>query len=261
MAAASQNPEHGPGGPPALVPGLRWRRVFPGEERQLGELRRWLESLLPVSPARDSVATVATEFGCNAIRHTASGRGGWFAVEVTCYAPVVRVTVADSGAQTGPRVVDDPAAERGRGLLVVRELALRTGVCGDERGRLMWADISWQGVSAATMPVASPDPYEAAIRDGEATLARSFAGIPAWFGRSTLKWWALAGPGVLVTAESAGELAGLLHRMLDAPPGSPPTPDATPGDSGGASALRWVWRPGLHPARTASAAVAGLLTT
>jgi serine/threonine-protein kinase RsbW len=257
MAAASRNPGPGTGGPPALVPGLRWRRVLPGEERQLGELRRWLESLLPQSPARDSVAAVATELGCNAIRHTASGRGGWFAVEVTCYEPVVRVTVADSGAPTGPRMVDDPAAEDGRGLLVVQGLALRTGVCGDERGRLVWADISWQG--GATTPVASPDPYEAAIRDGEATLARSFAGIPAWFGRSTLKWWALARPGVLVTADSAGELAGLLHRMLDATPGSPPATAGTPGDGSGTTASRWVW-PGLHPACTASA-LAGQWTT
>ncbi|HEY5988812.1 MAG TPA: hypothetical protein VIV12_20895 [Streptosporangiaceae bacterium] len=186
--------------------------------------------------------------------------GGWFAVEVTCYAPVVRVTVADSGAPTGPQMTDDPAAERGRGLLVVRGLASRTGVCGDERGRLMWADISWQG-GRATPPVASPDPYEAAIRDGEATLARSFAGIPAWFGRSTLKWWALAAPGVLVTAESAGELAGLLHRMLDGPPGSPRALSGTADGTGDASALRWVWRPGLHPPRTAAAAMASLLTT
>jgi len=59
----------GPSGEPsALVPGMRWRRVFPGEERQLGVLRRWLESLLPDCPARGDVACVATELGTNAVR-------------------------------------------------------------------------------------------------------------------------------------------------------------------------------------------------
>src|ERR1022692_2969715 len=45
--------------------GVRWRRVFPGEERQLGVLRRWLELLLPECPARSDVAYVATELGAN----------------------------------------------------------------------------------------------------------------------------------------------------------------------------------------------------
>jgi len=34
-----------------LAPGSRWRRDFPGEERQLGVLRRWLASLLPALPS------------------------------------------------------------------------------------------------------------------------------------------------------------------------------------------------------------------
>jgi len=45
-----------------------------------------------------------------------------------------------------------------------------------------------------------------------------FGGAPAWFGRSTLQWWALAGSAGLVTAPSARELAGLLRRLSGAPP-------------------------------------------
>jgi len=178
--------------------GLRWRRAFPGEERRLSLLRRWIASLLPECPARDDVAVIANELSSNAIRHTASGRGGWFAVEVTWYGPVVRVAVADSGAPTAPRVIDDPASEHGRGLLVVRELSMHMGVCGDGRGRLMWADVRWDASPAAA--VATPDADEAAIRDGQAALARRFAGVPAWLGRATLAWWALADPGGLVSA-------------------------------------------------------------
>jgi len=41
--------------------------VFPGEERQLAVLRRWLATLLPACPARDDVILVATELASNAI--------------------------------------------------------------------------------------------------------------------------------------------------------------------------------------------------
>jgi serine/threonine-protein kinase RsbW len=200
------------GTPRELVPGIRWRRVFPGEERQLGVIRRWLKSLLPESPSRDDLATVVTELGANAIRHTASGRSGWLIVEVTWHGSVVRVAVADGGGPTEPRVIEEPAADHGRGLMLVRGLSARMGVCGDHRGRLVWADVLWVG-AASVVTATRDDPYEAAIREGEASLARRFAHVPVWFGRSTLEWWALAGPDDLVTASSARELAGLLDRL------------------------------------------------
>ena len=217
MPATSGGPGQGqgvPGAPSESVPGMRWRREFPGNERQLGILRRWLASLLPESPARDDLAAVATELAANSIRHTASGRGGWFAVEITWHESVVRVAVADSGGPTEPRVIEDQAAEHGRGLVLVRGLSVRTGVRGDHRGRLVWADVRW-GCAAPAVPAAASDRYEAAIRDGEAALARCFAGVPAWFGRSTLQWWALPESGGLVSAPSARELATLLYRLLD----------------------------------------------
>jgi hypothetical protein len=195
----------GTAAPPGLVPGLRWRRVFPGHERQLGELRRWLASLLPAGPARDDAVIVACELAGNAIRHTASGQDGWFAAEVTWHA-----TIADGGGPSQPYVIDDPGAEHGRGLQLVRGLSVRSGWCGDERGRLVWAHVAWQRPDGEAQPVAQ-DWYEAAIRDGEAALASNFAGVRAWFGRATLQWWALC-PSGLVTAASAEELAGLLRR-------------------------------------------------
>jgi serine/threonine-protein kinase RsbW len=200
---------------PELVPGLRWRRVLPGDERQLAVLRRWLESLLPQCPARDDVTAVASELGGNAIKHTASGRGGWFAVEVTWLGTVVRIAVADSGGPAEPHVIEDLAAEYGRGLLLVRGMSARTGWCGDHRGRLSWADVPWVDVGA---DAATPrlDAYETAIRDGESALARRFAGIPAWFGRATLAWWALTDPVGLVSAPTARELAGLLDKLQNA---------------------------------------------
>jgi anti-sigma regulatory factor (Ser/Thr protein kinase) len=111
-------------------------------------VRRWLASLLPDCPAHDDVAIVASEPCSNAVVHSASGQGGWFAVEITWYKSAVRVAVADCGAPAGPRVIDDLAGEHGRGLLVVRELAGRAGTCGDERGRLVWADVPWDAGGA-----------------------------------------------------------------------------------------------------------------
>jgi serine/threonine-protein kinase RsbW len=207
----------------AAAPGseLRWRHVFPGDERQLRALRRWLESLLPVCAARDATVTVAVELATNAVQWTASGRGGRFALEITWYGQAVRVTVADGGAPTGPRLIDDPMSEHGRGLLMVRELSARIGVTGDQRGRLVWAEIPWTG-EGAVRPGSFPADYEAAIRQDQATLAQRFAGVPVWFGRSTLQWWALPGWAAdrLLTAPSARELAELLDRML--PPGQGP---------------------------------------
>lgn len=61
------NPGQGEPIPAALAAGkpggLRCRRAFHGVESQLEPLRRWLESLLPVSPARDDLVLVATELG------------------------------------------------------------------------------------------------------------------------------------------------------------------------------------------------------
>jgi hypothetical protein len=161
---------HGPLALPVRQPELRWRRAFPGHEAQLRNVRRWLAELLPGCPARDDVLAVTVEFATNAVQHTASGRGGWFAVEVTWYATLVRVAVADAGAPGAPQIVGDPLAERGRGLVIVRELAARTGVCGDDTGRLVWADIPWDEV-AAVAPASSQDGHQAAIRDILAVLA------------------------------------------------------------------------------------------
>jgi anti-sigma regulatory factor (Ser/Thr protein kinase) len=204
---------------PSAMPELeqRWRRVFPGHAGELRTLRQWLAGLLPGVPARDDVIVVAVELATNAVKHTASGRGGYFAVEITWHAQpgTVRIAVADCGAPTGPQTASgpDPFSEHGRGLQVVRGLASRTGACGDHRGRLIWADVPWAGDS----PVDSgyPAGYKAALRDGLASLAAEHADVVTWFGRATLQWWALTGQpgtGCLVTAPSAGELASILDR-------------------------------------------------
>jgi len=194
---------------------LTWRRVFPGDQRELWVLRRWLEALLPGCAVRDDTIAAAVELATNAIKFSASGRGGSFAVQITCSGAMVRIAVADSGAPTAPRLIIDPASEHGRGLQIVRALAIRTGVCGDHRGRLVWADIACADHSAAR-PATPPTGYDDALRHDHTALAERFAGVPVWFGQSTLRWWAAPGrtPGRLLTAPSAADLAAQLDRLL-----------------------------------------------
>ena len=177
-----------PAVPPSPV--LLWRRVFPGQEAELRRVRSWLAELLPSGPAREDVVTVAVELAANAVRHTASGGQGFFAVELTWQMPpvTVRVAVADGGARTtphlapgtdplgpGPLGIQSPGtsqlsveqlgseqlSDHGRGLHVVRALAERTGVCGDHRGRLVWAEIRWS--TDGTAQPEFPDGYEGLV--------------------------------------------------------------------------------------------------
>ena len=157
---------------------LRWRRVFPGEARQLAALRRFLAVLLPECTARDDVMSVATELGSNAILHTASGQDGRFAVEIAWDAAAVHVAVGDGGAASGPRVVEDPQQEGGRGLLLVRGLSRTCGVCGDQRGRVVWADVPWADPEAVAL-----GRRVAAVGDGGEILGGAPADVPGWLGR------------------------------------------------------------------------------
>jgi serine/threonine-protein kinase RsbW len=127
----------------------RQRKTFPGRSAELARLRRWLVRLLPDTPGRDDVVTIAVELATNAIRHTASGRGGAFTVEIRRLTepPVTRVTVADAGAPghlRWPRRMP-PVVAGGYGLYIVRRLASRTGVSGGRSGRHVWAEVAWTG--------------------------------------------------------------------------------------------------------------------
>jgi serine/threonine-protein kinase RsbW len=124
---------------------LRWRRAFPGDDAQIAALRRWLEWLLPPCSSRDDLMSVAVELGTIAVRHTASGSGGQFLVEVTRWMQMTRVAVHDDGGLNSPRVAEDLLSEDGRGLLMVNALSVRMGVGGNAQGRVVWADIRWTG--------------------------------------------------------------------------------------------------------------------
>lgn len=132
-------------------------RIFPGEERQLYVMRRWLEELFPDLSVLGDVACIATELGANAVRHTASGRpGGSFATVITRRLGVITIAIADQGGPWEPLVINDPDRENGRGLLIVRGLAAQVGVRGDYLGRVIWAEVrSEQAVGAKSAVIKS----------------------------------------------------------------------------------------------------------
>jgi serine/threonine-protein kinase RsbW len=126
-------------------PPLRWQRAFPGEPAQMSRVRHWIDALFPGSSAGEDLMLVAVELATNAVKFTGSGHDGWFVVEITWLGHHVQVAVADGGAPEGPRLIENPLGENGRGLLMVKELSTRFGVRGDHRGRLVWADLPWHG--------------------------------------------------------------------------------------------------------------------
>ena len=145
----------------AAVPARLWyRRMYRGEETQIRDLRRWICDRLPQCAARDDVIVVAAELATNAVKHTGSGRGGWFTIDLSWHPFAVRIAVADQGAPSGPELTGDPGplAESGRGLQVVRGLSARTGVVGDHHGRVVWAELPWPGdAAAAPWPGSAPE--------------------------------------------------------------------------------------------------------
>lgn len=153
--------------PSASGPPPPWLRLFPGEASQLNLVRRWLRSLLPECPARDDVLVVTTELSTNALQHTASGLGNWFAVAITWDQETIRVAVADCGAPGTPHEVYEPRSESGRGLQVVNGLSVRCETSGDEKGRLVWAEVTWDGA-----PGPPESHHHCEVGDELAVLAR-----------------------------------------------------------------------------------------
>ena len=193
---------------------FRWLRLFRGQESELRQLRHWLTGLLPDSPGRDDLISVAVELGTNAVQHTASGVGGWFTVEIASLPPVIRVSVTDEGAADGPRLTtgeaegdasEDPAlasafdldldfnddldpdfdhhfdgaCASGRGLIIVRALAVTCGVCGNASGRTVWAEVAQTPIKAQaqdkaqipTLPKAPPQTQAQAQLRAQAAAA------------------------------------------------------------------------------------------
>ena len=219
---------------------MRWCKVFPGQEDQIPCVRTFVSQLLADHPDRADIVMCAAELAANAVRHTASGRDGFFATEVTWTGLTVRVAVADGGADTAPPLGPDltspdltstdlsgPGADSGLGRLA--QLASRCGTEGDRRGRVVWAQFlastelhstelpGTELPSAGGAPGATSTPLtaEQSTAAEAADLAERYQGWHTWFGRWTRQWWAIPKQASRATALIAEPTAGALAQRLD----------------------------------------------
>jgi anti-sigma regulatory factor (Ser/Thr protein kinase) len=124
-------------------------RVFAGQPGQVVQARRFVRRVLAAGVLADGLAADAvlmtSELAANAIRHTASGQGGTFAVTICPHPPAIRICVTDGGAPTGPSVASPGSlAASGRGLAIVDALVGRWGHHGGPGGRTVWFELSAQ---------------------------------------------------------------------------------------------------------------------
>ncbi|MCP2341220.1 ATP-binding protein [Actinomadura rupiterrae] len=122
--------------------------TLPGHPRSVRYARRFLrDTLVPMyvvdgGDVLDDLTLVVDEFAGNAIRHTASGRGGRLTIALLRGAGVVRVEVTDDGAGGGrPELRPSPEGESGRGLHIVQALCSTWGHRADGERTTVWADI------------------------------------------------------------------------------------------------------------------------
>jgi anti-sigma regulatory factor (Ser/Thr protein kinase) len=202
---------------------VRWRKVFPGQEDQVREVRRFVAGLLADHPNCDDIVLCAAELATNAIRHTASGRDGSFVTEVSWTGQTARVAVGDEGAPTAPfwrQPSADIMAENDRGLDILARLSASCGADGDDRGRVVWAEFPSTAEGAHDHSCLPLSPQPATSADA-ATLAGRYAAWHTWFGHWTGQWWALAkqpsGPVVLIAEPTAGDLARRLDTLEEDP--------------------------------------------
>jgi anti-sigma regulatory factor (Ser/Thr protein kinase) len=159
---------------------MRWRRIFAGAPAQVAEVRRFVACLLEGCPAREALVCCASELSANAVVHTASGRGGFFVVEVACrQGGTARVSVTDAGAPTEPAPgvpVTDEASDgdvgdlpvSGLGLALVAAAASHWGYSNAGSGRTVWAEASW--------PVRVMNENSAVTRQSRFTGSRNWRG-------------------------------------------------------------------------------------
>ena len=120
---------------------------FPGEAASVGQAREFVRGVLGECwPGLDDVLVMVSEIASNAVRHTASGDGGWFDVTVSVSGCAARVEIADRGSSSEPRIPEGgeglDALTGGRGLRIVDALADRWGHGGDELGRVVWFEVA-----------------------------------------------------------------------------------------------------------------------
>jgi anti-sigma regulatory factor (Ser/Thr protein kinase)/DNA-binding XRE family transcriptional regulator len=109
---------------------------------QLREARAFLRRMLAGCPLADDLVLICSELAANAIEHSASAQpGGQFTVHAEVRdGDYAWIEVEDQG---GRWERTEPSDARGRGLVVVDELAAYWDIRGDDTGRVVCARLDW----------------------------------------------------------------------------------------------------------------------
>jgi anti-sigma regulatory factor (Ser/Thr protein kinase) len=128
-SSLGRDPDTGRAVPHDAIP-PRFLRVFPGHPDQVAAARHFVSRALASCPAETDVVLLTSELATNAVQHSATGRGGTFAVSISHGPGRVRITVSDDDGSAGHPVMTagtDELATTGRGLILVDFLAARWG--------------------------------------------------------------------------------------------------------------------------------------
>jgi anti-sigma regulatory factor (Ser/Thr protein kinase) len=119
-----------------------WRVDVPGVADSIPLLRRWVRVLLVEDgDLADAFELIVSEYGTNALQHTASGApGGRIRAELRLNSREAQLTVLDDGgAGRNHQSQEKGLAENGRGLLLADAFADEVGHDDTTEGHASWA--------------------------------------------------------------------------------------------------------------------------
>ncbi|MEV6982314.1 ATP-binding protein [Sphaerisporangium sp. NPDC051017] len=95
-------------------------------------------------PAYDDVVLLACELVTNSALHSDSRDGGRITLSLADCLEVIYAEVTDAGGDNFPQIINDPLAESGRGLRIVRATAQVWGIRESRTERTIWFQIAYK---------------------------------------------------------------------------------------------------------------------
>jgi anti-sigma regulatory factor (Ser/Thr protein kinase) len=142
---------------PRVIGSIQLAGIRESVSRARSEVRSWLGG---DHPAVDDVVLAVSELVTNALRHSDAKPYDFVGVTLTATEEMVYLEVRDPGSMfSRPHVRQEPEAEDGRGLLIVREISQDWGIREHGRGlgRSVWCAI--RSVPRSPFPSA-PEPVQ-----------------------------------------------------------------------------------------------------
>lgn len=134
-----------PGGPTETGGPMLGSIALTRRPEEVATARRFVAKILGDRPETDTALLLTSEAVTNAVIHAT---GPTVTVAVAETAAGVRVEVGDGGADTVPTIrergdlpADGHLREGGRGVLLIRRLAIRSGFRADESGLTYWFEL------------------------------------------------------------------------------------------------------------------------